>query len=253
MQGTLASHSAQPGQAPPTSHLPSPLLTTNQSGTDRVLETDNSTSPGSEAGSLQLTSSGTNYVNSSHWAAVLNGIAELKDHFESEGNSPASTDFHDLSIPERTGPQLLYGCSKFPTRQEIIESIPPRQAVDRLVSRYFSSFEMSTGQYCSKVKLIVKLTAGRSCVAQRSISGRGRPTVCLAVTRLLTPPSTKTSGRINPQPQSYGLVYCSPSCVWRRSFRYRGLTLTARLQRLPRQSTISRTWWRHSRRKLCNV
>lgn len=235
MQGTLASHAAQPGQALPTSHLPSPLLTTNQSGTERALETDSSTSPGSEAGSLQLTSSSTNYVSSSHWAAVLNGIAELKDHFESEGeNSPASTDFHDPSIPERTVPRLLYGCSKFPIRQEIIESMPPRQVVDRLVSRYFSSFEMSTGQYCSKVKLTVKLTAGRNCVAQRLFSGRGGPTVYLAATRLLTPPSTKPSGRIHPQPQSNGLVCCSPSCVWRRSFKYRGLTLTARLQRLPR-------------------
>ena len=230
MQGKSASHAGQPGQALPTLHLPSPLLTTNQSGTDRVLETDNSTSPGSEAGSLQMTSSGTNYVNSSHWAAVLNGIAELKDHFESERNSPASPDLHDPSIPERTGPRLLYGCSKIPTRQEIIESIPPRQVVDRLVSRYFSSFEMSTGRYCSRVKLTVKLTAGRSCVAQRSISGRGRPTVCVAATRLLTPPSTITFGRIHPQPQSCGLVYCSPSCVWRRSFRYRGLTLTAKIQ-----------------------
>uniref|UniRef100_A0A0D2YG62 Xylanolytic transcriptional activator regulatory domain-containing protein n=1 Tax=Fusarium oxysporum (strain Fo5176) TaxID=660025 RepID=A0A0D2YG62_FUSOF len=48
-------------------------------------------------GSMQSTGGGANYVGSSHWAAVLDGIAELKDHFdnEEEASHPDYEDFWD--------------------------------------------------------------------------------------------------------------------------------------------------------------
>ncbi|KAI1029416.1 hypothetical protein LB504_010709 [Fusarium proliferatum] len=87
---------------------------------------------------------GANYVGSSHWAAVLDGIAELKDHFDAEEEA-AHFDAHGVESPgaEMTGPQLLYGCPKPASKGEILASIPTRPVVDRLVSRYFNSFEMS--------------------------------------------------------------------------------------------------------------
>jgi hypothetical protein len=92
---------------------------------------------------MQTTGGGANYVGSAHWAAVLDGIAELKDHLDNE-ESRHSEDL-DSPYPTITGPQLLYGCPKPADKDEILSSIPTRSVVDRLVSRYFNSFEMSPG------------------------------------------------------------------------------------------------------------
>lgn len=94
---------------------------------------------------MQVTDSGTSYVNGAHWAAVLDGISDLKDHFEQEEENAATTHTSDPSLSDSAGPQLLYGCTKRATKEEVLASIPSRQVVDRLVSRYFSSFEMSPG------------------------------------------------------------------------------------------------------------
>lgn len=90
---------------------------------------------------MQLTRSGASYVNSAHWAAVLDGITELKEHFErKEQDAQSSRRISDPSFPpDRTGPQLLYGCTKLATKEEILASIPARPIVDRLVSRYFNT------------------------------------------------------------------------------------------------------------------
>ncbi|RYC91575.1 hypothetical protein BFJ63_vAg5586 [Fusarium oxysporum f. sp. narcissi] len=97
-------------------------------------------------GSMQSTGGGANYVGSSHWAAVLDGIAELKDHFDNEEEA-SHPDVQSVESPaaDMTGPQLLYGCPKPASKDEILASILTlsRPVVDRLVSRYFNSFEMS--------------------------------------------------------------------------------------------------------------
>ncbi|EXK85231.1 hypothetical protein FOQG_10882 [Fusarium oxysporum f. sp. raphani 54005] len=97
-------------------------------------------------GSMQSTGGGANYVGSSHWAAVLDGIAELKDHFDNEEEA-SHPDVQIVESPaaDMTGPQLLHGCPKPASKDEILSSILTlsRPVVDRLVSRYFNSFEMS--------------------------------------------------------------------------------------------------------------
>ncbi|KPM41733.1 hypothetical protein AK830_g4834 [Neonectria ditissima] len=102
-------------------------------------------SPSSECGSMQFSQSGASYVNSAHWAAVLDGIADIKDHLEDEkeGEVLDGSELPNPDHPEWTGPQLLYGCPRLATKEEILASIPPRPVVDRLISRYFNSFEMS--------------------------------------------------------------------------------------------------------------
>ncbi|KAM0416870.1 hypothetical protein ACHAPD_005807 [Fusarium lateritium] len=92
---------------------------------------------------MQSTGGGANYVGSAHWAAVLDGIAELKDHLDNEESHHSDSQGPDLPCPQVTGPQLLYGCPKPADKDEIFSSIPARSVVDRLVSRYFNSFEMS--------------------------------------------------------------------------------------------------------------
>ena len=96
---------------------------------------------------MHLTKSGANYVSNAHWAAVLDGISELKDHFEREEEvQQAGRRLSEQSYPDWTGPQLLYGCLNFASKEEILASVPARPVVDRLVSRYFNSFEMSPGK-----------------------------------------------------------------------------------------------------------
>ncbi|KAF2132735.1 fungal-specific transcription factor domain-containing protein [Dothidotthia symphoricarpi CBS 119687] len=136
MQKTSESHAGQellviPGRSSTTGHL------------DDATKTAGFASPLSDSGSMQLTGSGASYVNGSHWAAILEEIVELKDYFDKEEESPAIDRPSESSFPDWTGPQLLYGCRMLATKEEMLAAVPTRQVVDRLVSRYFSSFEMS--------------------------------------------------------------------------------------------------------------
>jgi hypothetical protein len=85
-----------------------------------------------DGGCLRYDSLGTaNNVSSSHWAAVLNSITELKEHFEQEVEFRSITT--DLNFPNpvhSNWPQLLYSCQRI-TEVELLSSIPPRRVVDR--------------------------------------------------------------------------------------------------------------------------
>ncbi|OBT97872.2 hypothetical protein VE01_03930 [Pseudogymnoascus verrucosus] len=76
-----------------------------------------------------------NYVGSSHWAAVLNSISELKGNVEEEDIRSIET--HPQNPDSSSSPGLLYGCQRA-TKAEILSRIPPRRAADRLVSRYLT-------------------------------------------------------------------------------------------------------------------
>ncbi|KAI1089709.1 fungal-specific transcription factor domain-containing protein [Rostrohypoxylon terebratum] len=99
-------------------------------------------SPVSDCGSMRLGGKSVSYVSGDHWAAILEGIGELKDHLEEEElqNIHQADETPEVDI---SGPQLLYGCPKHLTKEELLASIPPRPVTDRLVSYYFNSFEMS--------------------------------------------------------------------------------------------------------------
>ncbi|KAI1145004.1 fungal-specific transcription factor domain-containing protein [Nemania diffusa] len=97
----------------------------------------------SETGAVESSDSGAGYVNSGHWAAILDGILELKEHFDKEKTVQHAHLISNILPTDLSGPQLLFGCSMPPQIEEILASIPPRPMVDRLVSQYFNSFEMS--------------------------------------------------------------------------------------------------------------
>lgn len=126
---------------------------------------------------MRLTKSGAKYVHGAHWAAVLDGIAELKDYFETEDELQANEQMGgEPANSHWTGPQLLYGYSKLPTKQEVIASLPARPVVDRLVSRYFNSFEMSPGTWKpATMAVAVTLLTGahHSRSSQRTVPKRG--------------------------------------------------------------------------------
>lgn len=96
----------------------------------------------SEHGSMRMHSHGATYVGSVHWAAVLDSIAELKDHYEEEEEARLLTP-SDYS----SGPRLLYEPVQA-TRAEILASIPARPIVDRMVARYFNAQGVVPGNIC---------------------------------------------------------------------------------------------------------
>lgn len=153
MQRAPAGHSGKEPSVIP--GPPSPLLTAdNPSTSTSTVDLPDNASSIFDRGSLQWSNSGGSYVNSSHWAAILDGIAELKDHFEKDEELQESNPPSDSTLPDWTGPQLLQGCTRFAAKDEILCSIPMRPAVDRLVSRYFSSFEVSPGEYTVRGKRV---------------------------------------------------------------------------------------------------
>ncbi|KAF5679316.1 hypothetical protein FCIRC_6161 [Fusarium circinatum] len=93
----------------------------------------------SEPGSMRINSHdvSASYVGSVHWAAVLDSISELKDHYEEEEES-RMLDTNDHVLLQSPGPRLLYE-PVLTTKAELLASIPPRPVVDRLVARYFNT------------------------------------------------------------------------------------------------------------------
>lgn len=124
----------------------------NDAGVKDAMLSDFTSPSASDYGSATVSTAGVRYVNSAHWAAVLEGIADLKDHLghidqdgEDSGALNISGGFDQLTH-QIGGPHLLSGCP-FATKEGILASMPPRIVVDRLISKYFNSFDMSPGTY----------------------------------------------------------------------------------------------------------
>lgn len=106
----------------------------------------------SECGSMRVSASELRYVGGNHWAAILDNIADLKDHFDREeqsqlardDNNPAEADDAegDLAGSRSAHALLLYGCPLPTSRAEILVALPPRGAVDRYISRYFNRLDL---------------------------------------------------------------------------------------------------------------
>ncbi|KAJ5197012.1 Transcription factor [Penicillium cf. viridicatum] len=108
----------------------------------------------SDHGSIKFNNVGTSsYVNGSHWVAVLDGIAELKDYFKQEEREPAQPVFDPTSSASFAGPQLLLACPHYTTREQLLASLPGKPEMDRLVSFYFNLFDMSPGK-CAELLIL---------------------------------------------------------------------------------------------------
>ncbi|KAL0777289.1 hypothetical protein CaCOL14_006807 [Colletotrichum acutatum] len=106
----------------------------------------------SETGSMRSSALEHQYVGSDHWSAIMESIADLKDHFDREeqsklAESPPGDDCFDSpsslsQCRERQRPLLLYGCRPVASRAEILSALPPKNAVDRYISRYFNRLDL---------------------------------------------------------------------------------------------------------------
>lgn len=133
----------------------SPTLTTNHTTAATPKEdASDKVSSISVNGSMQRTDTGMSYVSGAHWLAILDEITEIKDHLDDE-EAQESHQAPEPTYPKFSGPQLLYGCPNLATKEEILASMPERPLIDRFVSCYFNSFEMSPGQFYHPRKLIL--------------------------------------------------------------------------------------------------
>ncbi|PVH70209.1 hypothetical protein DL98DRAFT_661284 [Cadophora sp. DSE1049] len=92
-------------------------------------------------GRISLENSETSYVDGGHWKAILDGIAELKDHFEDTTQQPSHPENNTAS--ESGVPELLLGNNRRISKHELLAAVPPRPAVDRLISRFFNTMDMA--------------------------------------------------------------------------------------------------------------
>lgn len=102
----------------------------------------------SEVGSMRMSGSEVHYVNDEHWATIMDNIAVLKDHFDRDEQFKLMTspdaDLHcgsNRPFDEQQGALLLYGCRRLP-REQILASLPPKDALDRHISRYFNCVDL---------------------------------------------------------------------------------------------------------------
>lgn len=86
---------------------------------------------------MRPNSHGSNYVGSFHWAAVLDSISDLREHYEDEEEARVLA-ANDQMLHQSLGPRILYEPVQT-TKQDILAVIPARPAADRMVARYFNA------------------------------------------------------------------------------------------------------------------
>ncbi|KAE8383149.1 hypothetical protein BDV26DRAFT_287935 [Aspergillus bertholletiae] len=89
----------------------------------------------SDGGSIWFNSSDVQYVGGTHWAAILDGIADLKQQLAGEDET-------EVEKPTMLHTFLLYGC-KSASKDDILEALPDKAATDRYVSRYFNRLDLA--------------------------------------------------------------------------------------------------------------
>ena len=86
------------------------------------------------------------YYGEAHWAAILHDIKEVKNYFSEHKKQ---WDEQVLKVQEAKnrvdsapqGPTFLFGGSQPPPYSELLAQLPKRSVTDRLVSRYFNSYD----------------------------------------------------------------------------------------------------------------
>ncbi|KAI1400716.1 fungal-specific transcription factor domain-containing protein [Hypoxylon fuscum] len=101
--------------------------------------------PGEPAGcgTLTDTPAGVSYADGAHWSALLDSISELKECFPDAAGSGLSFPIPPVAPDHGPSPLLLYGRFTQIGKGEILSTVPPRPAVDRLLSIFFNSLDLA--------------------------------------------------------------------------------------------------------------
>ncbi|KAL8632097.1 hypothetical protein Q9189_002121 [Teloschistes chrysophthalmus] len=85
------------------------------------------------------------YFGEAHWAAVLQDISEVKNYFAEHRKQldEQAQKVQALKIEENfpQGPTLLFGGMNPPEFSDLLSSLPKRIITDKLITRYFNSFD----------------------------------------------------------------------------------------------------------------
>ncbi|RDW63790.1 C6 transcription factor [Coleophoma cylindrospora] len=186
----------QPNTAGATADVPLSIApdTKHLNLADSTVPADTSMDERSECGSMRVSASEFRYVGGDHWAAILDSIADLKDHFDQEehlrlANTPdpiLDYDQHDdglLAVAPHA--KLLYGCHRpVASRADILAALPPKSAVDRYISRYFNGLDLVAASlltsWNNKPRFMLRASFARSAAVLfprgggREANGRGQ-------------------------------------------------------------------------------
>ncbi|KAE9366405.1 putative Zn(II)2Cys6 transcription factor [Stipitochalara longipes BDJ] len=115
------------GQSLPSPPAPESPRPSSLSFVDVFPENQDEAASPADPGTLTLRESGTSYVQSVHWEAILTKIRGLKEDLVTDSKAPP-------------GSHLFYGPNRHATRDEILAAVPPRPVVDRLMAVHFDSY-----------------------------------------------------------------------------------------------------------------
>ncbi|KAL4935595.1 hypothetical protein BDV06DRAFT_125395 [Aspergillus oleicola] len=125
---TLMKGQSLPSPPAPTSPRPSSLSFADAlPEIRRPNESQDEAASPADPGTLKLRESGTSYVQSAHWEAILTKIRGLKEDLVTNSKAPP-------------GSHLFYGPNRHATRDEILAAVPSRPVVDRLMALHFDSY-----------------------------------------------------------------------------------------------------------------
>ena len=108
-----------------------------ESETDQVVQS---------LGVMRVDNNKSMYYGDAHWAAILHDIKEVKNYFSQHKKEYEEQVLKVQEAKNRVdaapqGPTFLFGGAKPPPYSELLAQMPKRSVTDKLVSRYFNSYD----------------------------------------------------------------------------------------------------------------
>ena len=96
-------------------------------------------------GVLKVDNNKSMYFGEAHWATILNDIAEVRNYWTEHKKQHEEQWVKVEALKKRDGisqgPAFLFGGRHVPPYSELLAALPPRQVVDKLVSRYWNEYD----------------------------------------------------------------------------------------------------------------
>jgi hypothetical protein len=92
-------------------------------------------------------------TRSTHWDAILNDLGAMKDAWSEENDKIKFSSGSQSPITKDHRPSLLSGLTQPPDRSAIVASLPSREEADKLVTRFFQSYNPAIPARCEFMPL----------------------------------------------------------------------------------------------------
>lgn len=202
---SLMQKTTSTGQDLPNQHLGVPIpQDRSEEGSPEGTTNFEDSPPQSERKNAGFSPSDAQYVGGTHWSAILDGIADLKEQLEQE-------DHQNMERPAMLNTLLLYGC-KSAAQEDILGALPDRATVDRYISQYFNRLDLAS---CKPLICNIGVPANKGhCMLQPAytVANFHERYANHQITRLdcganNNECSMNGSGKIHPRPRSCGSVF----------------------------------------------